>query len=219
MQELLSIRRRMNDELRTTRIVRELLADRFELEPYLRYLVNARYYAQFSPVIMALGASRSTATHPELARYLLHHAGEEQGHDAWALQDLDDLGVGEMEALTARPVPACAGLVGYTHFLAGHANPVALFGWMYVLEAVGSDLGTIAGRQLVAALGDKASAVRFVAGHGVADADHATELADQIERYVTAAADRADVVYAAEVVADLFLRMYREIGGETARWA
>lgn len=219
MQDLMEVRQYVNDELNSTWMVRELLARRFELDAYRRYLVNVRYYAQFSPVLMALGASRCVSTHPELAGYLLQHAGEEQGHDAWALRDLRELGVEEAEALATRPVPACSALVGYTHFLAGHANPVALFGWMYVLEAVGNDLGTLAGTQLAEALGDRSSAVRFVAGHGLADVDHTAEITTQIERHVTDPGDHAEVVYAAHVVADLYLRMFREIGGETATWA
>jgi heme oxygenase len=170
---------------------------------------------------MALGASRCTVTHPKLAAYLLHHASDEQGHDAWALADLADLGVPEAEALALRPVPACAAMVGYVHFLAGHANPVGLFGWMYVLEAVGNDLGTIVGKQLASGIGGGGGGkgpVRFVAGHGVADKDHTAELAEQISAHVTTPSDRADVAEAATVVADLYLRMFREIGGEEARW-
>jgi len=219
MQDLIDIRQHVNSELGSTWMIRELLAKRFDLEVYRRYLVNVRYYAQFSPVLMSLGASRCTATHAELARYLMHHATEEQGHDAWALQDLRDLGMDEAEALATRPVPACSALVGYTHFLAGHANPIALFGWMYVLEAVGNDLGTLAGAQLVETLGAQRSAVRFVAGHGIADTDHTAEITTQIERHLTDADDQAEVAYAARVVADLYLRMFRELGGETATWA
>jgi len=218
MKELLAIREQVDEELRATRIVSGILSGQFELPTYACYLTNTRYYAQFSPVVMALGAARCAASHPALSVYLLRHAAEEHGHDAWALADLADLGVPEAEALAATPVPACAALVGYVHFLAGHANPVALFGWMYVLEAVGNDLGTIAGEHLARALAGS-PAVRFVAGHGVADTDHAAELTEQIERHVTAARDRADVLDAARVVADLYLRMFHEIGGERAQWA
>ena len=125
------------------------------------------------------------------------------------------------EALALRPVPACAAMVGYVHFLAGHANPVALFGWMYILEAVGNDLGTIVGKQLASGLGGAGGGkgpVRFVAGHGIADTDHTAELAEQIGAHVKTEADRADVAEAATVVADLYLRMFREIGGEQVLW-
>lgn len=223
MEQLLSTRRHVYDELCSTRIVRGVLDGKPDLAAYRRYLANARWYAQFSPVVMALGAARCNASHPELSTYLLHHAADEQGHDAWALADLADLGVSREEALALRPVPSCAALVGYVHFLAAHANPVALFGWMYILEAVGNDLGTIVGKQLASGIGGGRGGgkgpVRFVAGHGIADTDHTAELTEQIAQHVKSPQDRADVAEAATVVADLYLRMFREIGGEQVRWA
>jgi pyrroloquinoline quinone (PQQ) biosynthesis protein C len=219
MERILAIRKRVYEELGTTRIIRMALDDALDLDAYRRYLANARYYAQFSPVVMALGGSRCIREHPELGRYLIHHAEEEAGHDRWALQDLNDLGVGEAQALAMEPVNACRALVGYVHFLAGHANPIGLFGWMYVLEAVGEDLGTIAGQKLLAQLGDAGSAIRFVAGHGEADAEHTPEIAAQIESHVREADDLSAVAEAASVVKDLYLRMFREIGGESEQWA
>lgn len=219
MEKLGTIRKQVNDELVQTRIVRDILDGQPDLDAYRRYLVNVRYYAQFSPVVMALGASRCVATHPELAGYLLHHADEEKGHDAWALADLADLGIGRDEALTARPVGACQALVGYIHFLAGHDRAIGLFGWMFVLEAVGNDLGTIAGEKLHEGLGAKRKAIRFVAGHGVADTDHTREIVEQIEAHVTSPDDQNAVLHAAEVVAGLYLQMFHELGGERVTWA
>lgn len=218
MEELQAIRKQVYEGLRSVRIVKGVLEGSPDLDAYKRYLLNARWYAQFSPVVMSLGGSRCVNSHPELARYLLHHAAEEQGHDGWALADLADLGVDEATALAARPVNACAALVGYVHYLAAFGNPIALYGWMYILEAVGKDLGSIVGDALSSGLDTGGRAVRFVAGHGVADADHAEELAEQISEHVKEAEDRAAVDEAARVVADLYLRMFREIGGETPEW-
>lgn len=218
MQHLLDLRKRVHEELGTTRLVRDVLEGRPSRDGYVRYLENVRYYAQFSPVVMATAAARAVPTHPELARYLLHHADEETGHDLWALADLEDLGVPRKEALAATPVPACQALVGYVHYVAGFANPVGLFGWMYILEAVGNDLGTLAGAKLARGLGDAKGAVRFVAGHGVADTDHTREITEQLEAHVRESGDRAAVDGVADVVTDLYLRMFREIGGERARW-
>jgi pyrroloquinoline quinone (PQQ) biosynthesis protein C len=220
MTTLLELRKNVEQELRATRIVAGVLEGRLRPEDYVGYLANARYYAQFSPVLMAQGAARCMASHPELARYLLHHAEEEQGHDSWALEDLADLGVPKEQALAMQPVRSCRALVGYVHYLAGTANPVGLFGWMYVLEAVGKDLGTIVGAALEGAMPKgRTGAVRFVARHGEADADHAEDLAEQIRDHVREEGDRAAVLDAAEVVADLYLRMFRELGGEQPRWS
>jgi pyrroloquinoline quinone (PQQ) biosynthesis protein C len=219
MGHLVAVRQRVLAELNDVRAIQALFSGKPDLAAYARYLVNAYHYAQYSPKVMALAAARTTDSHPELSRYLLHHADEEQGHHKWALEDLSDLGVKETEARATRPVPACASMIGYVHYIAAYANPVGLFGWMYVLEAVGNDLGATAARKLTAALGPKASdrGLRFVARHGVSDADHTKDLSQQIETHVRGD-DMADVCHVADVVADLYVRMFREIGGERPEW-
>jgi heme oxygenase len=79
------------------------------------------------------------------------------------------------------------------------------------LEAVGSDLGGEAASRLKQGLGLGDDAVRFVAGHGKADKAHTRELSEEISGHVVAARDRAEVLHAAEVSADLYVRMFREI--------
>ncbi|MBI4529194.1 MAG: iron-containing redox enzyme family protein [Deltaproteobacteria bacterium] len=219
MEHLLEVRKRVFDELRDTQVVKTLFHGTLDRAAYVRYLLNAYNYAQHSPKVMAVAAARCTDTHPELATYLLHHAIEEQGHYLWALEDLRDLNVGDVEAQAARPLPSCAAMIGYIHYTAGYANPVGLLGWMYVLEAVGNDLGTVVAKSLKNALKLPGSAgLRFVARHGVSDTDHARELTEQIQKYVTQDADLKDVDYVADVVADLYVRMFHEIGQERQRW-
>ncbi|MGH7429893.1 MAG: iron-containing redox enzyme family protein, partial [Candidatus Methylomirabilaceae bacterium] len=136
MEALLAIRKRVFDELLQTRALRQVMAETMDRAGYIRYLLNVFHYAQYSPVVMSIAASHCLRTHPELASYLLRHAQEETGHDVWAAEDLRDLGVGEEEFRASRPVSSCAALIGYTHYVAGFANPIGIFGWMYVLEAV-----------------------------------------------------------------------------------
>jgi pyrroloquinoline quinone (PQQ) biosynthesis protein C len=217
MAYLRSVRERVFSELSDVRALKALFAGTPDRTAYVRYLINAYHYAQYSPKVMAMAAARCTDTHPELATYLLRHADEEQGHHKWALEDLRDFGTGEAEARATRPVPSCSAMIGYVHYVAAYANPVGLFGWMYVLEAVGNDLGAVTAQRLKASLGSGGRGLRFVARHGVSDADHAKELAGQIEAFVRDA-DMADVCYVAEVVAELYVRMFREIGGERPEW-
>jgi pyrroloquinoline quinone (PQQ) biosynthesis protein C len=216
---LVAVRQRVLAELNDVRVIKALFSGKPDLAAYARYLVNAYHYAQYSPKVMAMAAARTTDSHPALSRYLLHHADEEQGHHKWALEDLSDLGVKESEARVTRPVPACAAMIGYVHYVAAYANPIGLFGWMYVLEAVGNDLGATAAAKLQAMLGPKVSdrGLRFVGRHGVSDMGHTKDLSDQIETHVRGD-DMADVCHVADVVADLYVRMFREIGGERAEW-
>ena len=216
MEALLAIRKRVFDELLQTRALRQVMAGTMDRAGYIRYLLNVFHYAQYSPVVMAIAASHCLLTHPELASYLLRHAQEETGHDVWAAEDLRDLGVGEEELHASRPVSSCAALIGYTHYVAGFANPIGIFGWMYVLEAVGLDLGNLVAEKLRSA---GVKGVRFIAGHAVADTDHTREITEQLESHLQRDEDRAAVLEVANVVADLYLGMFREIGEERAQWA
>jgi hypothetical protein len=87
---------------------------------------------------------------------------------------------------------------------------------MYVLEAVGNDMGSPIAARLNDWLGGKAS--RFVQGHGVADTDHTRDLTEQIQTFITSEQDRADVDHVADVVADLYVRLFHEAGGERTEW-
>jgi len=215
MEALLAIRKRVFDELLQTRALRQVMGGTVDRAGYIRYLLNVFHYAQYSPVVMAIAASHCLLTHPELASYLLRHAQEETGHDVWAAEDLRDLGVGEEELHASRPDSSCAALIGYTHYVAGFANPIGIFGWMYVLEAVGLDLGNLVAEKLRSA---GVKGIRFIAGHSVADTDHIREITEQLESHLQRDEDRAAVLEVADVVADLYLGMFREIGEERARW-
>jgi pyrroloquinoline quinone (PQQ) biosynthesis protein C len=211
VEHLRAVRERVRKGLEGTALVRAALAGAPDPALYARYLTNAFHYAGHSPKVMAIAAARCLDRHPELAAYLLKHADEERGHDAWALADLRDLGVDEATTRAAAPVPSCAAMIGYVHYVAGVANPVGLFGWMYVLEAVGEDLGTALGERLKTAF-PGGLRHRFVAGHGLADVGHTHEIAERIERHVIDEGDRRDVDRVADVVAVLYVGMFREIG-------
>ncbi len=58
---------------------------------------------------------------------------------------------------------------------------------------------------------DLPDGVRFLAGHGDADEDHTREIIEQIEAHIHGD-DLADVHHVADVVADLYVRMFEQIG-------
>jgi len=131
MDYLNRVRQGVDSQLRQIASVKRLLEGKLDRDTYVRYLLRvAHQYAPHSPKVMAIAASRCTDTHPELAAYLLHHAAEEQGHDAWALHDLHDLGVPDSAVKSALPVPSCDAIIGYNYYVAAYGNPVGLHGWM-----------------------------------------------------------------------------------------
>lgn len=189
--------------------VRDVLAQKTDPRLYARYLTNVWHYAQHSSIVIGLAGARCVPKHPRLADYLLHHAREELGHDQWALDDLAALGVKEEHVRASRPVPACAAMIGFEYYVSGHTNPVGLFGWLFVLEAIGEDLGHLVADHIKGGL-DLPQGVKFLAGHGEADKEHTKDLIQQIDQYIHGA-DLEDVHYVADVVGDLYVRMFQEI--------
>jgi heme oxygenase len=210
LDHLNRLRTRVRDEILDQPIVRALFAGSLDRAAYARYLENVWHYAQHSAIVIGLAGTRCVATHPELADYLLRHAREELGHDGWALDDLAALGMTEDRVRAGRPVPACAAMIGVEYYVAAHANPVGIFGWLFVLEAMGDDLGHAVAKGVAQGLA-LPDGIRFLAGHGEADEEHTREIVEQIERYVRPA-DQAEVHFVADVIADLYVRMFREIG-------
>jgi Iron-containing redox enzyme len=68
------------------------------------------------------------------ANYLSKHAEEELHHDEWLLQDMLALGMEASAILSRIPPSSVAALVGSQYYWIHHAHPVALFGYLVVLE-------------------------------------------------------------------------------------
>jgi pyrroloquinoline quinone (PQQ) biosynthesis protein C len=211
MDHLLSVRRQVLDGITAIDAVKRTLDGQADLSVYQRYLKNVYYYACHSAAVIAVAGSRCVTTHPNLAHYLMRHANEELGHEKWALNDLVAIGVPEAEVRASRPVPACAAMVGFEYLVAEKLNPVGIFGWLYTLEAMGNDLGGRIGEAMKASIGKDKSGVKFIEGHGIADHDHTDDLTRVISHQIKDPADRADVDFVADVVADLYVRMFEQI--------
>lgn len=212
MQHLSEVRRLVLQNLKGTAAVASVLAGEADPGVYSRYLTNVWHYAQHSATVIGLAGSRCVHEHPKLADYLLHHAREELGHEKWAIDDLAALGLGGEALEATRPTTSCAAMIGFEYYIAGHANPVGLFGWLYVLESMGDDLGGVVSDRIRESL-DVPSGVKFLQGHGEADEEHTKDIIEQIERNVCPA-DLPDVHYVADVVAELYVRMFHELTEE-----
>jgi len=69
-----------------------------------------------------------------LQPYLATHAIEERDHDEWLWQDFETAGIPREEILGQIPAPNVAALVGAQYYWVQHHHPVALLGYMRVLE-------------------------------------------------------------------------------------
>lgn len=210
MKRLIELRKETELGILRAPITQALMADQLEADLYQKYLLNVWHYALHSSKVIGLAGSRAVNSHPELADYLFHHAQEEMGHDEWVMEDLTQLGWTRERVASTRPTPHCAAMIGYEYYLAGIANPVSLFGWLYILEAMGDDLGREVGRR-IASHPALANSVKFVVGHGEADEAHTADLSNMIARHVQGP-DMEDVIHVAEVITELYVAMFHEIG-------
>ena len=78
--------------------------------------------------------SGSDALARVLAPYLREHAEEESGHDLWLLDDLETCGIGRQRVLERIAYPSAAALVGTQHFWLRQEHPVAILGYLAVVE-------------------------------------------------------------------------------------
>ena len=69
-----------------------------------------------------------------LAKYLGQHVNEERHHDDWLLDDLEELGISRETVRSRMPSPTVAALVGAQYYWIHHYHPVAVLGYIAVLE-------------------------------------------------------------------------------------
>ena len=109
-----------------------------------------------------------------LAPYLLKHIEEERHHDDWTLDDLETAGITRTEVLGVMPAANVAALVGAQYYWILHHHPVAILGYMIMLEFNAPTPGTIADMQSRTGLPD--SVFRSHILHAELDPHHQAEL-------------------------------------------
>jgi hypothetical protein len=114
-----------------------------------------------------------------LASYLERHIHDEDGHDAWLLEDMAALGLRRDEILARIPSHRAACMVGSQYYWIRHVHPVAILGYIAVLEGQPAAAGEL--REIQRRTGLPAAAFRTLLEHAELDVDHAQELYDVID--------------------------------------
>lgn len=70
-----------------------------------------------------------------LIEYLTAQIPQETGHDDWLLEDLEALGEDRKDVLARMPPPTIAALIGAQYYWIRHHHPVALLGYILVVES------------------------------------------------------------------------------------
>lgn len=165
-------------------------ADAFMAHPnprgaYLEYLWSVYWIVTASVPLMqtALAEARQRCDRDPVARgltaYLPGHVEEEMHHDEWLLEDVERLGL-DRETVTGRaPSAGIAALVGAQYYWIRHAHPVALMGYIAVLE--GNPPAEAAIDRLAERTGFPPAAFRTLREHSGLDPHHFEEFNEALD--------------------------------------
>jgi hypothetical protein len=141
--------------------------------------------------------------------YLSAHAGEQQHHDEWLLADYAALGRDPREILADPPSPTVAAMVGAIYYWVLHFHPVALLGYMAVLEGFPPTFELI--DELAARTGYPAAAFHTLRHRSAVDPHHADDLWQLLDHLSLEPCHVAVVGTAALHTMDLFITAQDEL--------
>jgi hypothetical protein len=149
-------------------------------ELFPEYLIALHGFVRASVPLMAAARHRSLelaasdAVAAGMIDYLERHIEEERGHDGWLLRDLEALGVPRAQVLARLPAVSTARAVGAQYYWIHHVHPVALLGYIALLEGQPPDVGFL--NRTVKASGLPRAAFRTLYQHARLDPIHRDEL-------------------------------------------
>jgi len=153
---------------------------------YPRYLFATHAIIRASVPVMEAAAVRSrmlAAGGDEVARrlgqYLDVHIEEERDHDAWLLEDMAAIGMATEEVLIRPPSASVAAFVGAQYYWALHYHPVALMGYIALLEGYPIEADEV--ERVRERTGYPARAFRTLAMHGELDPHHSREFDEALD--------------------------------------
>jgi hypothetical protein len=143
--------RRLRDKIRLMRGEMDAVAETLWSHPRLReiypeFLFRNHAVIRCSVPLMKAAAEECEkrqdrdAIAPGMLAYFRQHIPEETGHDDWVLDDLELLGFNRREILKRIPPPSAAALAGAQYYWIRHVHPVALLGFIAVLEGTPPDV-------------------------------------------------------------------------------
>lgn len=200
------------------RVSNEFVAHPRIRELYPEYLFTSHSIIRASVPLMEAGRERAAALSAEdpvaaaLAPYYEQHIPEEQDHDEWLLDDLEVLGRTRTEILARPPSPTVAALVGAQYYWIFHYHPVALLGYIAVLEGYPPSMAMI--DDLAAGTGYTRDAFRTMVAHAELDPGHSEELDELLDELPLTTDQSAAMGLSAMSTVRLLTRAFREVVDE-----
>ncbi|WP_335936752.1 iron-containing redox enzyme family protein [Streptomyces sp. PTD5-9] len=145
-----------------------------------------------------------------LAAHLDGHIREEAEHDAWLLEDLAAAGGDPRDAVERIPDPLVASLAGAQYYWIEHHHPVALLGYIAVLEGHAPAPGLAP--RLARMTGLPAPAFRTVHEHAHLDGGHCAGLYALLDRLPLTRGQEAAVAVSALHTTDALTQLFVRLG-------
>lgn len=150
-----------------------------------RAVAAQQYYVMkaAAPLLeFAAGQARAKGPGYDLfVHWCLRHAEEEREHHLWFLEDLAAIGCDRQQIVSAVPEDEILDLLGAQFALAATAEPTAILGFFFAMEAHPSDSTAIVA--LSDQLGIPREGLRTILFHTEEDLEHAAVIRDIVERY------------------------------------
>jgi hypothetical protein len=144
-----------------------------------------------------------------LHEYLCEHIEEERHHDLWVLEDLATAGISRQDVLGPAPTSAVAAMAGAQYYWIHHHHPVALLGYIRLLE--GNPPSTQHIERLQALSGLPASTFRTYRMHGELDPGHLNEFDAMLDNLPLSEAQADLIATSAGFSADMLANAISEI--------
>jgi hypothetical protein len=144
-----------------------------------------------------------------LVTYLTQHIREELYHDDWLLEDMALIGVRRSQVLERLPSPIVAVLVGSQYYWIRHYHPVALLGYISVMEGYPPTKDYV--EDLQRKTGYPSQAFRTLAKHGYLDPYHRDGLDKTLDALPLQPTQEALISISAMQTVDLAARAFEEM--------
>lgn len=211
--------RRLRDKIRLARGEMDAVAMTLWTHPRLREIYPEFLFRNHSVIRSSVPLMKAAAAECEkrldtdpvaegMLAYFSKHIPEETGHDEWVLDDLETLGYRREEVLKRIPPPAAAALAGAQYYWIRHVHPVALLGFIAVLEGTPPDVKFF--ESTADRIGVPRRAFSNLLLHGKLDPQHRDDLDHALDALPLTEAHHALMGVSAFQTIDLLTRVARE---------
>jgi heme oxygenase len=176
------------------------------LPSYLAFLREAYHHVRHTVPLLRACKAALPSRNDWLRGPLDEYIEEEQGHDAWILDDIRACGADAEAVRMGQPGHATEVMVAYAYDTIARRNPLGFFGMVYVLEGTSVSLALMAADQIQKPLRLPDAAFSYLRSHGTLDREHTAHFALLMDQ-VDSPEDQADIVHAARA----FFRLYGDV--------